>query len=670
MKVVDFSNLNMSFRFLPLLFALLACSSVHGQGLSQNRFVDIDDAHKGMPLRIITRPFARIHEDRNEKAAVLRTPPAFSVYYVIGSRPGTNLPAEKSWYQIADHTARAVGFVKGSDLMEWKQTLCLEFESPVQRRPILFFKERERLEALMAGSSESRTAYVGGLYSTIEAIADGNEVGEDFPILSMEPRRQQDITSSFYLLPILDHSIVRSGDYEDVPVLKVAAAANKGAGAAKTTLDDRSFVKSANQASDLSAVRNAPVDIVFCLDLTGSMQPFVDACVRVADYVASNLGKELQKVRFGFVGYRDSMDIQGIEFNTKNFTPELQTVEQFVSTLRGIKACKPLKDDYEEDMLGGFMQAVESSHWRPEAIKFLILAGDAPGHEPPHRGNSSGQGVAQLRQKATEKNVHVFSMHIQDPSFGKYHSQGQSQFAALAQNAANLKNASVAVSGTTPESLANSFSDAAGLLFEGLKDAIIKGKTPPASSEDSSEAEEAVNSLFQAAVVEWLGRQTETIPVNGITGWISPRDLIEPQASAVKVKILLKKNELDSLAFSLRTVVRAGLESRNAGKDFFDALQSVAATTLRQPDKIGTLSDTGLLPQFILGLPYRSRVLDLTNEKWAAENATWQEKFLHDIESMISYYDSLLKDHSRWISLSSNAADDEKVTPVPLEQLP
>jgi serine/threonine-protein kinase PpkA len=665
----------MSSRFLLPFFALLACPSVHGQGLSQNRFVDIDDAHKGMPLRIITRPFAKIHEDRNDKAAVLKTPPAFSVYYVIGSRPGANLSAEKSWYQIADHTARSVGFVKGSDLMEWKQTLCLEFESPVQRRPILFFKERERLEALMTASPESRTASVGSLYSTIAAIADGNEIGEDFPILSMEPRRQQDITSSFYLLPILEHSVIRSGDYEDVPVLKVAAAANKGAGAVKTTLDDRSFVKSANQASDLSAVRNAPVDIVFCFDLTGSMQPFVDACVRVADYVASNLGRELQKVRFGFVGYRDSMDIQGIEFNTKNFTPELQSVEQFVSTLRGIKACKPLKDDYEEDMLGGFMQAVESSHWRPEAIKFLILAGDAPGHEPPHRGNSSGQGVAQLRQKATEKNVHVFSMHIQHPSFAKYHSSGQFQFSALAQNAANLKNASVVVSGTNTEALANSFSDAAGLLFEGLKDAILKGKIPASSTkatstEASSDVQDAVNSLFQAAVVEWLGRQTETMPVNGITGWISPRDLIEPQASAVKVKILLKKNELDSLAVALRTVVRAGLESRNAGKDFFDALQSVAATTLRQPDKIGTLSDTGLLPQFILGLPYRSRVLDLTNEKWAAENATWQEKFLHDIESMISYYDSLLKDPTRWISLSSNAADDEKVTPVPLEQLP
>lgn len=83
-----------------------------------------------------------------------------------------------------------------------------------------------------------------------------------------------------------------------------------------------------------------------------------------------------------------------------------------------------------------------------------------------------------------------------------------------------------------------------------------------------------------------------------------------------------------------------------------------------------TLANTGLLPVFLRGLPYRSEVMDLTSELWAGRSRDRQEKFLRDVRAKIEFYKALHDSPDLWTKLNDGADEDEKVVPVPLEFLP
>jgi hypothetical protein len=225
------------------------------------------------------------------------------------------------------------------------------------------------------------------------------------------------------------------------------------------------------------------------------------------------------------------------------------------------------------------------------------------------------------------------------------------------------------------------FSAAASQLFESIRLMFQGGGStpgappaaaPPKNGEPPTTAM-LVNDMFRAAIVDWIGRSKDAKAPNDITAWISDRDLINPAVPAVDTCVLLTRNELDLLSQALSTVIEAGMEGKTTGKDFFACLQSVASTAIRLPSNLGAmkeLQDIHLLPDFLLGLPYDSKVLRLSNDLWSSMPATKQEKFIHDMEARINLYRIVHNAPDSWISLTDNADPDQQVTPLPLEQLP
>ncbi len=91
------------------------------------------------------------------------------------------------------------------------------------------------------------------------------------------------------------------------------------------------------------------------------------------------------------------------------------------------------------------------------------------------------------------------------------------------------------------------------------------------------------------------------------------------------------------------------------------------------PDQIQsakTLADTGLVPEFLRGLPYRSEVMDLTGETWSSWSQDRQEKFLRDVRAKIEFYRTVHDSPDLWTKLIDGADEDEKVAAIPLEFLP
>ena len=675
----------------PFLIAwlLAAAATAHAQHWTKNdKLLAIDNDHLSVPLRLVTRPGAAIFKDRNKKEKIDKQPPAFSVLYV-----SQNASGNQPMYQVAKENGEPLGFIDQDQALEWKQALCIKFRQPEEggRKPVLMFKDSAAITSLATREDSSRAAAARDYYSKIEGLSGDYVIPDDFPVLSIEPKRAIDAKKQFYLMPILSHEVVQFGEHEG-RALKVSIAA-KNAARGETTLKDKKFVEAANEKAGGRQASDAKVEIVYCFDLTHSMQPYVDISLDVASKVSETLGNDpllRDRLRFGLWGYRDhGGEAEG--FVVQPFTPQPVPIEQFKAALSQAKASGPTGGDVPEDMLGGAIAAIQQGFTQSDGIRAMVLIGDAPGHDDPNDPrNGSHMAAMQLREVANQNRVSIYSIFIMNPTQQKYHAAGESQFRTLSMNPGStfgMNSSTYAPIRLTEDSAANqqAFSAAATQLFNSLK-AVLGGpddqqqakpdnprQPDNAQIPDEPPPEMLVNDMFRAAVVEWIGRTSETKAPNDVTAWISDRDLINPAVPSVDTCVLLTRNELDQLTQSLNTVIEAGMEGKTTGKEFFTCLQSVASTAIRLPSGLGgmkELRDFHLLPDFLLGLPYDSKVLKLTNESWSSMPATKQEKFIHNLESIINFYKNLHNSPDLWVSLSDNADADQMVTPVPLEHLP
>ena len=187
--------------------------------------------------------------------------------------------------------------------------------------------------------------------------------------------------NQFYLLPILNFEETEI-DGREGRLLQLAAATRQRGKLLIT--NNRSFRTPERSQSDVAA--GVKVDLVFVMDLSLSMGPFADRTLEMINSCLRGLGADDQVVeamRFGLWGYRDFPEnCPGIEFNTRNYTPMLQRLSEFATTLRSVKETKVDSVDYPEDMFAGVSDAIQQTQWRKDALRLIVLVGDAPGRRP------------------------------------------------------------------------------------------------------------------------------------------------------------------------------------------------------------------------------------------------------------------------------------------------
>jgi hypothetical protein len=123
------------------------------------------------------------------------------------------------------------------------------------------------------------------------------------------------------------------------------------------------------------------VDIMFALDTTSSMQPFING-VRdgIADFV-SVLAKQRIDARIGLLAYKDrkDQDAELLLFGSEPFTTDVSAFREKVSRLRAFSG--PRNNDAPESTSDALVQVAKLS-FRPKATKVVLLVTDAPPLEP------------------------------------------------------------------------------------------------------------------------------------------------------------------------------------------------------------------------------------------------------------------------------------------------
>ncbi len=690
---------------LALAVASALFSAAQAQGPAETRRKPVTvEGKKSLPLRVLVRPRSNVYKEAKADSPIVReNVPAFQPFYVYTQPPPSDEAQPSGWYEVgADNRGGVIGWMRAEDVMEWKQAMCLAYTSPENREPVLMFSEQKAIADLAAAETGERTEKVKALYATIQS----KEIPAEFPVVSMEPRRAVSILNDdqFYLLPILGHKEIEL-DGREGRILRLAAATGKERGA--TTLQDTNVVAEVTAEADAknTELKDMKVEIVYVMDMSASMQPYIDATRRLISDTSEQIGKEpglSERVRFGLWGFRDSESIEGIEFNTRNFTPELQDATAFLQTLSGVKEAKVGSQGIPEDMFSGVDDAMRKTAWSAEAMRFIILVGDAPGHLLGEKWNASGQDENTLRLFADDNQFSLFSVLIRSKEAEKFFELAERQFKTLGTNRGTTEDqaAFIVVDSAQPEEFSGV---SAGLLagFRKLASEAAQGDvtevivdvpwgeeaTPAASdavvtpgpaapetpAEVIKEAGLRRDTMIRAALVEWLGEKEGVTSPRDITAWVTDKDLTDPAMQALEVRVLINKNQLDSLRTVLQEIMAAGRRGQIAGEDFFEALQSTSATLSVTPEQIKNarnLAATGLVPEFLLDLPYKSRIMSMNNEVWAGWSQDQQDEFLNDVDAKISLYAAIHDNPDGWVKLNEGDDADETVHPINLEMLP
>jgi len=639
---------------------------------------------KVLPLRVMARPFSNIYKEPNETSAIIEeNVPVFDTYYVY-TRPDVKVTEiqTEGWYEVGkDNRGNIKGWMKADDVMEWKQTMCLAYQHPNDRKPVLMFSDVKSLRDLVKAAPAERTKNAESYYQQIEAYRKdkSKKLRNDFPIISVEPNGAVDIEKNFYLLPILEHAPVEIGGQE-ARMLKIASAPKEGRRpSTDNPLDEPNPLEGTESEGDV--LKKLEMDIVYVMDMTNSMHPFIESTLTAINDTAKLITQDQQvaeSVRFGIWGYRDSPDIPEIGFHTNNFTKTLQKIGEFEQTLSGIEqAQKSFTTDsrnYPEDVFSGIDKAMRETQWTPNAMRIIVLMGDAPSHPLGHEWNYSGQSADTLRTYANDNKYTIISLHIKAPRREDYWDQTMEQFQTLAKNRGVGDHATYyGVPGDDMNAFHEASKGIADYLVEIMDNAKKGQMTVVEKDKQSGEPKKDLRSLVitagNAALVDWLGKMMDKQAPRDIVAWVTDRDLIDPMMPSLDVRVLITKNELDSLRTTLQQVMTAGRMSTISGDKFFDTLQMIPAVMTRAKDQVRNaknLASTGLLPEFMDDLPYQSQIMSISNDLWASWSMDQQDQFLNEIDAKIQQYNAIHDTPDGWVALNKGDDPGNYVYPISL----
>lgn len=609
--------------------------------------------------RVLSTPSCVLKSDKNAKDG--KSVPAFSRYYVY-KREGDLLEVGP------DTTGKISGWLDASCAVDWKIQTALMFTNPAGRDRAMIFDGRGALDELVNSKDPKKAV------SSLKSALSGN--GKAPHVLAQEPDKYVDYRKQFYLLPILDAEETMFDDGNYTRELKIASV----------TAQDKST--QSQQSNEASAIKQFKAAIVFVIDSSISMQPYIDRTKQAIETIYKRIESEHleDNVQFGLVSFRSNTKaVPGLEYTSKLFVNpgDAKSVKEFAEKLKDLKQAKVSSALFDEDAYSGINSALSAIKWNEFGGRYVVLITDAGAIEGSNKLSSTKLDSKELRAEASHKGVALYALHLLTDS-GKRnnnHDKAKAQYQDLTFNDILQKplyypvNAGdVNAFGSMVDQLASSITNQVKLASEG-KIGAGSAMTAKESADDKDTFEQDTALLGYAMQLSYLGTVTGTKAPDFIEGWISDRDLVLHNKPVAEPVVLLTKLQLSDLKDLTRNI----LDSANRGilspEDMFAQLRSLAVSMGRDPAGLqdGTtlkISSMGLLGEYLEGLPYRSRLQDLDEETWSSMGPDEQNQTIEDLENKLTYYQKCNDDTDRWVNLTPDADASESVYPVKLELLP
>ena len=615
--------------------------------------------------RVLSTPTCELKKNIND--ATGQSVPAFSRYYVYERKNENN----QEWLNVGpDSYGKTVGWINNSCAVAWNMQLTLVFTNPVERDPLLFFKDKASLSTIVDADKPET------LITPIRDALKENKIAPQ--VVAQEPKEFIDFKSNFYLLPILQGEEVMNGQGFYERILEVASVSKQ-----ETVVKNNN--KSTNSSSDDNSNQVAPFKaaIVFVIDSTISMDPYISRTKEAVERVYQHIEKEhLQdQVKFGLVSFRSSLKASNkLEFVSKVFADpnKVKNKNDFKKLSASLKQASVSTAYFAEDSYAGVSQALNDINWNSFGARYMILITDASAIPGDDKLSSTGMDAAQLRLEAQHKGVAIYALHLKTKSGEKDHQVAAAQYSDLTYNDFIHKSLYYPVNagdvnefGKKVDSLAQALSEQVKLAYKGE---LSIGNALNAKDDNTDMLKDALL-LSKAMQLAYLGGTKGAKAPTVFKAWIADKDFVKPTIPTAEPRILLTKSQLSDLSDIVTKIANAANDGLISADDMFSQLRSVAAAMGQDPNKLKSdsvtkIADLGLLGEYLDNIPYKSDVTGLDQETWKSMSGIEQEKFIRNLNSKVRYYQKCNADVDRWISLSEGSDPRENVYPVPLEMLP
>ena len=602
--------------------------------------------------RVLSKPGAKLSTDAG--TAPGKALPAFSVLYVYQRKDVDG----SSWVRVGAATdGRSDGWLPASQVSDWKQSLVLKFTERSGRAPVMFLRQSAEVEKLLADPAAAKS---------VLAKAQNNRE-DNQQVLALEPTASAVPQNQFYLLPIFDSKESFDENGQPVQLLNIASIDPGSSAVAKPATP----VISANA----DAFRTA---VVLVVDTTVSMQPYIDQVRDVVHELQTRIAErgELDSVSFGLVGFRSSIKkTPGLEYVAKTLISldQGRDPQRFLDMARQVKASTVSSHSFNEDAFAGVMQAVDGMDWSGYGGRIILLVTDAGALRKNDPFAATQMNEAEVRQAALGKQIKIYALHLRTDAGKKTHAGAESQYRILTADAnPQIGDLYTPVPGGDVRKLGERV-DEIGTVFANLVHQV-RSNTPqpvPLLSSAPSLADKSA-AVGYAMHMDFLGRKTASQAPQLVSAWTAGRDLTNPALPAFQVCVMLTKLQLNDLQQSLKLIVDAARKTQSSPKDFFQEIASASAYMSRDPQALrkgGNLADGGLLGEYLEGLPYRSKSLNMTQDLWLSLSVAEQEDFIDELDSKIRLYETFHNDVANWVRFG-DAEPGDALYRVPLSTLP
>jgi serine/threonine-protein kinase PpkA len=624
------------------------------------------EGKKTLYQRVLSTPTCELKNNITDPTG--KSVPAFSRYYVYERKNDNN----QQWLKVGpDSYGKTIGWINNSCAVAWNMQMTLVFTNPVDRDPLLFFKDKAALTAIV--DADKPEVLLKPIRDTLKANKPASDV------VAQEPKEFVDFKSNFYLLPILQGEEVMNGQGFYERVLEVASVSKQDSLVKNNTnpANGQTTDDSTNQVAPFKAA------IVFVIDSTISMDPYISRTKEAVTRVYQHIEKEnLQdQVKFGLVSFRSSLKASDkLEFVSKLFADpnKVKDKEDFKQLSASLKQASVSTAYFAEDSYAGVAQALNDINWNSFGARYMILITDASAIPGDDKLSSTGMDAAQLRLEAQHKGVAIYALHLKTPSGEKDHQIAATQYSDLTYNDFIHKSLYYPVNagdvhqfGQKVDLLAKALSEQVKLAYKG--EASV-GNALNAKDDNSDMLKDALL-LSKAMQLAYLGDTKGTKAPTVFKAWIADKDFVKPTIPTAEPRILLTKSQLSDLSDIVSKIANAANDGLISADDMFSQLRSVAAAMGQDPSKLKSdsvtkIADLGLLGEYLDNIPYKSDVTGLDQDTWKSMSGLEQEKFIRNLNSKIRYYQKCNADVDRWISLAEGSDPRENVYPIPLEMLP
>ncbi|MDL2279281.1 VWA domain-containing protein [Desulfovibrio sp. OttesenSCG-928-G11] len=638
------------------------------------------EGKKTLFQRVVSHPGAVLKAAPETGAPVTREKvKPFSVFYVYGEKNG--------YLEVGPSSNVAEGWVDKNQASAWPQAMTLLFTERSGRMPVLFFKEQKGLESICA--SDSLKGDLQKLLEKATLAHKNDDSGKDLPVLAAEPSDQEGAVarSRFYLMPIKH----MSAPFEGVKFLEVASI-DPGSGAGGGSGGAGAAGGSGGAGGEDGKSATMRTAIAFVIDSTISMKPYIDQSLNVVRSAFDNIEKQGlgDDVAFAVVAFRSSTAKDArVEYVTKkvsDFTT-LSRRKELEDALSQVTEAPVSTPSFNEDSMAGVKAAVDELSWNDYHSRIIVLISDAGPLKPGDPLAASRMGPAEMLDYAKAKNIWLTVCHVRSPSGRGDHAYAEKAYRDLSRTSDGASSY-MPINAPNPQTGAKSFASTARQLAESLSKVVKitasrKAPQPPAAGggplSPEDEARRIAESIGYAMQLDFIGRQQGNRAPAVLDAWIADMDLSRladgQYSPTVEVAVLLTKNQLSDLQRTLQIIVdNADRTKKTDSRDFFQSVLSASAQMARDPAAFSAkpgqnLQETGVLGEFLEGLPYKSDIMLLREEDWYRMSVGEQTAFVNRLKSRIARYEEYDKDRSNWESFGAPNAGDW-VYRVPLSVLP